>query len=94
MKSYASVDEKGLISTSLEVEIYDVETSKKIRYDDKETIMVDIPTDVIEVCVGEIKDGDIIILEHEDGKITGFYEKDDEEKQRRIKIINDILEKL
>lgn len=93
MKSYASVDEKDIKCTSLEVELVDLETSKKMNFADKETVMVDFPTELIEICVGKIKDGDIIVVEHNEDDIIGFYGKDEEEKQRRIEVLNSIMAK-
>lgn len=92
MKSYASVDRIEGKYTVLELELLDAQVSKKVSFRDKETEMVDYLTDVIIQNVGEVNEGDILLVEHENGEISSIYQKDDEEKQRRIKEIKSIMQ--
>ena len=94
MRSYASVDRIEGKYTVLEVELLDTETSKITPFRDKETIMVDVLTETIKNVIEEFEEGDIIVLEHEDEIINTFYEKDDNEKQRRIDILKAIMEQV
>ena len=92
MKSYASVDRFEGAFAVCEVELNDTEDSRMLDASQKETTMVDIPMMEIGICLGcEVEEGDIIIVEHEDGYVTNVYCKDDEEKQRRIKRIREML---
>ena len=94
MRSYASVDRIEGEYTVLEVELLDTETSRTTSFKDKETIMVDVLTETIKNVIEEFEEGDIIVLEHEDEIINTFYEKDDNEKQRRIDILKAIMEQV
>lgn len=93
MKSYASVDRIEGKYTVLELELLDVEESKKESFRDKKTKMVDFLTDAIVTSVGNFDEGDIIVVEHENGDISSIYRKDNEEKQRRIEVLKSIMNK-
>lgn len=93
MKSYASVDRIEGAFAVCEVEQVDTEDSKMLDVLQKATIMADIPMLKIRVCLGnDVEEGDIIIVEHEDGYVINVYDKDDEEKQRRIEIIKEMMQ--
>ena len=94
MKSYASIDRIEGNYTVLEVELLDTETSKITSFRDKETIMVDVLTDTMKSVIGEYDEGDIIVLDHEGEIINTFYEKDENEKQRRIEILNAMMKQM
>ena len=91
MKSYASIDRIEGKYTVLELELIDMQTSEMISFKDKETVMLDVLTDEIITSVGEISQGDILVIEHEDGNLISVYNKDEEEKRRRIELLNTIL---
>lgn len=93
MKSYASVDRIEGKYTVLEVELLDIDTSKITSSKDKDTIIIEILTNDIISSIGEINVGDIIIVENQDSNIIMFYGKDNNEKQRRIEILNSIMNK-
>ena len=92
MKSYASIDRIEGKYTVLELELLDIYESKKVSFRDKETKMVDYLTDVIITNVGDVEEGDILLVEHENGEISSIYQKDDEEKHRRIEEIKSIMQ--
>lgn len=94
MKSYVSVGEKYEKYSSLELELLDITTSKITSFRDKETLMVEYPTDLIEKTIGKIQEGDILVVEQIDGKIVEVYSKDEEEKQRRIELLESIMKKI
>lgn len=92
MKSYAVVDRIEGKYAVCEVELVEVEESPKIDFLEKVTDMIDVPLEKITSVVGEVKERDVLIVEHEDERVTKIYSKDEEEKQRRIKIIRKIIE--
>lgn len=87
MKSYASVDRIEGKFVVCELEMLEVEQSKPEDYAKKETVMVDVLLGFICSIVGEIHEGDIIVVEHDSENITQIYYKDDAEKARRIEQI-------
>ena len=91
MKSYASVEEIEKKFAVCELELIPLEESKTIDYLDKETVMVDIPTEMIIAVISCVAEGDIIVVNHEDGKVQSVCCRDDAEKQRRIDLIKQIL---
>lgn len=87
MKSYASIDRiEGDIAVC-EVEMISYRNSKPEDFFDKETTMIDIPMDEITKVVGDVKEGDILIIRHQNETFVEVLRKDDEEKQRRINLL-------
>lgn len=91
MKSYASIDRIEEKLAICEVEIISIYDSKTADYSEKETKMIDISLEKIQASVGSVKEGDILIVEYNGKEVIEVYYKDDEEKQRRIAIIKELL---
>ena len=94
MKSYATIDRIEGKYVVCEVEYVDIEQSQKLKFKEKRTGVIDIPRETITSAIGEVKEGDILVVEHEEDELTSIYGKDDKEKQRRIDIIRKIIESL
>ena len=83
MISYAAIDRiEGNIAIC-ELETIDIVKSKPEDFFEKETIMVDIELSGIPF---EVKEGDIIVVLHNNGKPENIMCKDEKEKQKRIKL--------
>lgn len=93
MKSYASVDRIEENFVVCEVEKIEMESSRTADYSQKETTMMSVLLETVEKNLGDIQEGDIIVIEHDGNNITEVYHKDEEEKQRRISILKQILGK-
>lgn len=93
MKSYASVDRIEENFAVCEVEEIEMENSRTADYFQKETTMMSVLLETVEKKLGDIQEGDIIIIEHDGKNITDVYHKDEAEKQRRISILKQILDK-
>ena len=91
MKSYASVDRLEGDFLVCEVELIEVEESNPTDFD-KPTEMIDIPVEQANAKLGDVQEGDIIVVEHEDGNVTEILCKDEAEKQRRIEVLKAIME--
>lgn len=91
MKSYASIDRIEEKFAVCEVEMIEIENSKAEDYCEKETKMMNILLEKITARVGNIKEGDILVVEHNGEEIKEIYYKDEEEKQRRVAIITELL---
>lgn len=86
MKVYASVGEIEGEWAVCEVELVDIQTSKTLSFLDKDTEMCDVSLESIQE-IGIVREGDILIVEYEEGNVTTIYGKDDEEKKRRVEIL-------
>ena len=93
MRSYASIDRIEGEFAVCEVEMIEVDSSKAEDYSEKETQMIDVSLEKIHSSVGDANEGDILIVEHNGEEVTEVYCKDEEEKQRRIAILRELLGK-
>lgn len=92
MKSYASIDRVEGKFAVCEVELVPVEESPHLTPFEKETEMLDVHVEVITGVCGEIQEGDIIVVEYDDNPdLIHVYGKDEAEKQRRIKLLEEIM---
>ena len=91
MKSYASVDRLEGDFLVCEVELIEVEESNPTDFN-KPTEMIDIPIEQANAKIGMVREGDIIVVEHEEGSVTEILCKDEAEKQRRIEVLKAIME--
>lgn len=92
MKSYASIDRIEGNFAVCELEMIGVEDSRPEDYAIKETEMVEISLETLISQLSEVFEGDIIVVEHENGELIDICCKDDKEKERRIQLICKILE--
>lgn len=93
MKSYASVDRIEGKFAVCEVELIPVEQSRPEDFATKETEMLDILLQEIPKSLGEIDEGDILVVEHDGQTITTVYFKDEEEKKRRVDLLRSTMAK-
>ena len=91
MKSYASVGEIEDRLAVCEVELIPIEDSRSEDFASKETDIMDIDIELIVQVTSQINEGDILVVEHDGQNVSHVYYKDDEEKARRIEIIQAIL---
>lgn len=91
MRSYAAIDRIEGKFAVCEVELIPIEESYSLSVSEKETEMIDVQLDMITQKCEDVKEGDIIIVEHDNTSITAVYERDDNEKERRIKLLEEIL---
>lgn len=89
MKSYASVDRIEGRFVCCEVELIPIEESLTVPFFDKETQMMDFD---IALCKKVAKEGDIWIVEHNEKEIIKVLGKDKDEKKRRVKALEEIME--
>lgn len=93
MRSYASIDRIEGEYAVCELELTETTISRDLPAKDKDTIMVDFYMQEITDYLGDIKEGDILVVEQEDGTILFVYGKDEREKQRRIELLKSIMKK-
>lgn len=91
MRSYASIDRIEGKFAICEVEMIEVDNSKAEDFSEKETEMMDVLLEVIYSSVGNVEEGDILIVEHNENDVTEVYCKDEEEKKRRVAILQELL---
>lgn len=91
MKSYASIDRIEGKFAVCEVELIPVEESKPEDFATKETEMFDVPLQKIPTSIGEVQEGDILVVEHDFEDVYFVYYKDEEEKARRLEILKSIM---
>lgn len=92
MRSYASIDRIESGYAICEIELVEEEISRLFEYGEKETIMVDVPLDLIEHCVGKVEESDVLVVECVDGQVDYVYCKDNDEKRRRINELRSFLD--
>ena len=92
MKSYAAIDRMEENIAVCEVELLETEQSKTTDFFDKETKMMDVLLEKIHEVTENVEEGDILVVEHDGENVIYIYYKDDSEKQRRIEILQAIME--
>ena len=93
MKCYASIDRIEGEFAVCEVELLPIEESAKLSFFEKETEMIDVQINRINEAYNDIKEGDIIVVESDNSNISHIYGKDEAEKQRRVKLLEEIMKK-
>lgn len=93
MISYASIEEIERDFVVCELELISVKESNPSEYKNKKTDYVLIPIEMFETALSDYSEGDIVIVEHENGDVQAVCCKDNAEKQKRIEIIKQILKK-
>lgn len=92
MKSYAAIDRIEENIAVCEVELLETEQSKTTDFFDKETKMMDVLLEKIHEVTENVEEGDILVVEHDGENVIYIYYKDYSEKQRRIEILQAIME--
>ena len=91
MKSYASIDRIEGKFAVCEVELLPVEESKPEDFAIKDCEMMDVSLRKIPFFIRKVKEGDILVVEHNGENVTRVYRKDEEEKARRLEILRGIM---
>ena len=91
MKSYAAIDRIEEKFAVCEVELVPVEESPNLSVSEKETEMIDVQLNRVTQLCGDVEEGDIIVVEHDRTNVIDVYGKDELEKQRRIKLLEEIM---
>ena len=79
MKSYASIDRIEGKFAVCEVELISIEERNVEEYVPYDTEFMDISLKNIPADFGKVRDGDILVVEHNGENITSIYYKDDME---------------
>ena len=90
MTSYLCIDRIEGKYAVCEVELIPFKESKPEEYATKPTTMMDFPLQEIPIDVMGVKEGDILVVEHDCNQITFIYYKDEEEKARRQEVLKTI----
>ena len=95
MRCYASVDRiVGKFAVcDINVFLLEDEELKTIGHEMTDWPMVDVPLQEIPDEVGEVDEGDILVVEYDGKNVTKVYSKDDEEKARRLKLLKELMER-
>ena len=88
MTSYASVERIEGEFVVAEVELLPFEESSPEDYATKDTTIIDIELQEVTSYVGEVNEGDILVVEHDGENVTLIYYKDEEERKRRVEILS------
>ena len=91
MKSFASIDRIEGKYAVCEVELLSVEESRPEDFATKECVMMDIPLEKIPFYIGNVKEGDVLVVKHDGKNVTWVYKKDEQEKARRLEILKQIM---
>lgn len=94
MESFASIDRIEGNFVVLEVEL--VRAQERAEYDfldDDQTVFVDVPKSMT-AKLGEIREGDILLVTHQDEIISNIVCKDDVEKRKRVAKLEEIMSKI
>lgn len=91
MKSYASVQGVEGKFAVCEVELISVEESKPEDFSTKDCEMMDFSLKELSADIGEVMAGDILVVEHDGKNVIWVYSKDNEEKNRRLLVLNSIM---
>ena len=90
MTSYASVDRIEGVFAVCEVELIPFEESKPEDFKTKDTAMMDVPLREFSAIFGDVNQGDVWIVKHDNENVNLVYYKDEEEMARRIEVLSQI----
>ena len=91
MRSYASIDKIEGKYAVCEVELVPVEESKANDFANKDCKTMEVFLQEVLDCVGDAKEGDILVVEHDRENVNLIYKNDEEEKERRLKVLRSIM---
>ena len=94
MESFASIDRIEGNFVVLEIELVRAQEREEYDFlDDDQTVFVDVPKSMT-AKLGEIREGDILLVTHQDGIISNIVCKDDVEKRKRVAKLEEIMSKI
>lgn len=88
MTSYACIDRIEGVFAVCEVELITFEESKPEDFKTKDTAMMDVPLHEFPTIFGEVKQGDVWVVKHDNENVNHVYYKDEEEMARRLKLLS------
>ena len=93
MRCFASIDRiEGKFAVSeVNVFLLEDEELQVIGHEMTDCPMADIPLQQIPDEIGEVNEGDILVVEYDGKNVTKVYCKDDEEKARRLKLLKEVM---
>ena len=91
MRSYASIDRIEGEYAVCEVELLPVEESNPENFAIKDCEMMNFPLNDIPTNVGDVNEGDMLVVEHNGEKISSVCSKDEQEKTRRLELLKLIM---
>ena len=93
MRCYASVDriEGKFAVCEINVFLLEDEELKIIGHEMTDWPMIDVPLQEIPADIGEVAEGDILVVEYDKKGVTAIYSKDEEEKARRLKLLKEVM---
>ena len=93
MRCYASVDriEGKFAVCEINVFLLEDEELETIGHEMTDWPMVDVPLQEIPADIGEVEEGDILVVEYDKKGVTAIYSKDEEEKARRLKMLKELM---
>lgn len=91
MRSYAVVDRIEGKFVVCEVETIEVEKSYAETYYDHDAVMMDVSIELFSKIEETVKSSDIFEVEHNGEEVKIVYCKNDEERQNRINVLEEIL---
>ena len=91
MKSYASIDRIEDDFAVCEVELIPVGESNPEDFATKPCEMMEVSLRKIPFFFRKVKEGDILVVEHDGENVTSVYSKDKEEKARRLEVLKRII---
>lgn len=92
MRCYASVDRIEGKYAVCEVEMHFLEESRQEGEARTETVVLDISLQKIPSDIGEVEEGDILVIECDEKGVTDIYCKDEKEKERRLELLKLIMD--
>lgn len=92
MRSYACIDRIEGKYAVCEVELVPIEESLQLDCSEKETIMLDVALEDIFCELEDVREADILVVEHDGENVISICGKDNDEKQRRIDSLAAIME--
>lgn len=91
MRSYACIDRIEGQYAVCEVELVTIEESLQLDCSEKETVMLDVALEDIFYELEDVRESDILVVEHDGENVTSICGKDNHEKQRRIENLAAIM---
>ena len=85
----------GIFETPSEEVEGDIQTGEERNaeeYVPYDTEFMDVSLKMIPISLGNVKDGDILVVEHDDKNISSIYYKDEMEKARRLELLREMNE--
>ena len=93
MRCFASIDriEGDFAVCEVDVFLLEDEELQNIGHEITDCPMADVYLQKIQDEVGDVNEGDILVVEYDGENVTKVYSKDEEEKARRLKLLKEVM---